>query len=422
MNTTQFNATAALLAEVLTFRQPADKTMSFFFQQHRQLSQHDRHEIAETVFAALRHLEKIRTVLPEPATAPHRVAAAALMLGRSIDINTIHECCPQENRNWLAELQARQTDFASQLHTDAELPSWLITCLKNNGWQDETIRQYGHSVNQSAPLDVRVNTLKGKRNAVLAQLNAAGFSASATPYSPWGIRFSEKPALYQHPLFLNGVLEIQDEGSQLLALLTGVRRGQIVVDFCAGAGGKTLAMGAMMADTGRLYAFDVAEKRLAKLKQRMIRAGLSHFHAQRIEPHQDTRLTRLTGKADCVLVDAPCSGLGTLRRHPDLKYRQNTAQITTLQQHQQTILHTAAQLVRPGGRLVYATCSILPTENEAQIDAFLSQHPNWQLHNAGALLQAHKVPLDTGVYLHLNTSAHQTDGFFAAVLSKTTAD
>lgn len=419
MNTTQLDATATLLAQVLTFRQPADKAVSAFFQRHRQLGRQDRHEIAETVFAALRHLEKIRTALSNPATAPRRAALAALVLGRGISISAIADWCAADDVAWLTELKGRKAEFADQLATAAELPAWLIDCLHDNGWTDDAIRQYGRSMSQSAPLDVRVNTLKGKRDNILAQLTAEQLACTATPYSPWGIRFSGKPALNKHPLFLDGVVEVQDEGSQLLSLLTGVRRGQIAVDFCAGAGGKTLAMGAMMAGKGRLYAFDVAEKRLAKLKPRMVRAGLTHIHPQRIEHEHDARLDRLAGKVDCVLVDAPCSGLGTLRRNPDLKYRQNRERISALQQQQQSILCAAAKLVRAGGRLVYATCSVLPAENETQIDAFLQQHRDWQLTSVADLLREQKIPLDTGVYLRLNTATHQTDGFFAAVLTKT---
>lgn len=418
MNIVQLNATAAVLAQVLTFKQPADLVLSTFFRKERKLGRQDRHEIAETVFAALRHLEKIRTALPTPLSSPRHVALAALVLGRGIGIGVISEWCPAEDVAWLTALKARKNDFTDELNTAAEIPAWLITCLKDNGFDDGAICRYGRNMAQSAPLDVRVNSLKAKRDAVLAKLAAEELACSPTPYSPWGIRFNGKPALNKHPLFLEGVLEVQDEGSQLLALLTGVRRGQIAVDFCAGAGGKTLAMGAMMASKGRLYAFDIAEKRLTKLKPRMIRAGLTHIHPQRIENEHDARLARLAGKADCVLVDAPCSGLGTLRRNPDLKYRRNAEQITALIQQQQSILRAAADLVRPGGRLVYATCSVLPAENETQIDVFLQQHPHWQLLNVADLLQEQKIPLDTGVYLRLNTAIHQTDGFFAAVLSR----
>ncbi|WP_066567540.1 RsmB/NOP family class I SAM-dependent RNA methyltransferase [Snodgrassella sp. CFCC 13594] len=419
MNATQLQASADILAQILTFRQPADVVLSSAFRRQRKLGRQDRHEIAETVFAAVRHLEKITTALPKPSREPRRTALAALVLGRGLSVAAVAHLCSEEDRVWLEALKANKATWASRLATAAELPQWLIECLRLNRYDDAQIMQFGRSLTAGASLDVRVNTLKAKRDKVLAQLQAEGLACTATPYSPWGIRFADKPALNQHPLFLNGSLEVQDEGSQLLALLTGVKRGQMAVDFCAGAGGKTLAMGAMMAGSGRLYAFDVAEKRLANLKPRMVRAGLTNIHPQRIESETDARVERLRGKADCVLVDAPCSGLGTLRRNPDLKYRQSQAHIHALCVQQQAILQAAAPLVRPGGRLVYATCSVLPEENQAQVAAFLQTHPQWQLVPVSTLLAEAKIGLDTGEFLQLSTAEHHTDGFFAAVLART---
>ena len=176
----------------------------------------------------------------------------------------------------------------------------------------------------------------------------------------------------------------------------------------------------MMANKGRIYAFDIAEKRLANLKPRMVRAGLTNIHPERISSENDKRIERLIGKADRVLVDAPCSGLGTLRRNPDLKYRQSLETVASLQEQQASILNSAARLVKNGGRLVYATCSILPEENEYQIEHFLAEHPNFEQISADQLLKDAKINLDTGMYLKLNTAEHQTDGFFAAVLQKKT--
>ncbi len=174
-----------------------------------------------------------------------------------------------------------------------------------------------------------------------------------------------KPALNQLPLFINGGVEVQDEGSQLLCHLVAPKRGEMVVDFCAGAGGKTLALGAAMRSTGRLYAFDVSEKRLANLKPRLARSGLSNVHPVLIDSERDAKIKRLAGKIDRVLVDAPCSGLGTLRRNPDLKWRQSPESVLELTAKQAAILDSAARLVKGGGRVVYATCSVLEAENEA---------------------------------------------------------
>jgi 16S rRNA (cytosine967-C5)-methyltransferase len=219
-------------------------------------------------------------------------------------------------------------------------------------------------------------------------------------------------------LFKKGVIEVQDEGSQLLAMLLDAHRGEMVVDFCAGAGGKTLAIGACMRSTGRLYAFDTSAHRLDALKPRLARSGLSNVHPVVIAHERDERIKRLAGKIDRVLVDAPCSGLGTLRRNPDLKWRQSPQSVQEMALKQQAILASAARLVKSGGRLVYATCSLLRAENEAIAQVFADQHPDFELLPAGPLLGAlpaeQTAGLCEGPYLRLWPHRHQTDGFFAA--------
>lgn len=417
MNPTQLHHTATLLADMLTFKQPADAVLSAYFREHKKLGRQDRHEIAETAFAALRHYQKIATVLRRPHAQARKAALAALVLGRSVNIGKIQDLLDEEETEFLSHLKACKAEFSDGLNTAAELPQWLIEQLQTH-YSDEAILQFGRSINQPAPLDIRVNILKNKRDKVLSTLQADDPTAEATPFSPWGIRLKNKMALNKHELFLDGSVEVQDEGSQLLALLVGAKRGEIVVDFCAGAGGKTLAIGAQMANKGRIYAFDIAEKRLANLKPRMIRAGLTNIHPERISSEHDSRIARLSGKADRVLVDAPCSGLGTLRRNPDLKYRQSPETIAKLLQQQHSILTAAAQLVKEHGRLVYATCSILPEENEQQVEHFLAEHPEFEQLDCGELLATAKVNLNTGKYLRLDSAAHQTDGFFAAVLQR----
>src|SRR6185503_16801347 len=227
------------------------------------------------------------------------------------------------------------------------------------------------ALQQPAPLDLRVNVLKAPREGVMERLDHDDLEASETRYSPIGVRLRDKPALNKHPMFLDGAVEVQDEGSQLVGLLVEPRRGEMVVDFCAGAGGKTLQMGAAMHSSGRLYAFDVSDKRLANLGPRLTRSGLSNVFPQRIATENDAKVKRLRGKIDRVLVDAPCTGFGTLRRTPDLKWRQTPEDLAELTAKQARIVASAATLLKPGGRLVYATCSVLPEENDAIVDAFL---------------------------------------------------
>ena len=179
---------------------------------------------------------------------------------------------------------------------------------------------FARSAREPAPLDLRVNALKATRVDALAQLRGDGYAVEPTPYSPWGLRVSGRPALAQHPWFVDGSIEVQDEGSQLVAFLVAPRRGEMVVDFCAGAGGKTLALGVLMRSQGRLYAFDTVDKRLQNLKPRLARSGLSNVHPQLIAHERDTKIKRLAGKVDRVLVDAPCTGLGALRRRPEARW------------------------------------------------------------------------------------------------------
>ncbi|MBQ9601099.1 MAG: RsmB/NOP family class I SAM-dependent RNA methyltransferase [Neisseriaceae bacterium] len=417
MNAIQLQHTAQVLSQMLTFKQPADIVLSHYFREQKKLGKNDRHEIAETAFAALRHYEKIATFLQEPFKQARKAALAALVLGRSTNISQLSDWIEDEETTFLQQLKAHKNEYSGSLNTQAELPEWLISRLSTQMSETE-ILAFGRSVMNGAPLDVRVNSLKGKRDKILTQLAQEFEHVNATPFAPHGIRFTNKPALNKHELFLNGTLEIQDEGSQLLAQLLSAKRGEIIVDFCAGAGGKTLAIGAQMANKGRIYAFDIAEKRLANLKPRMTRAGLTNIHPERIQNEHDPRIARLRNKAHRVLVDAPCSGLGTLRRNPDLKYRQNNDTINQLLTQQQSILQAASDLVMVGGRLIYATCSILREENEDQAANFLANNPQFILENASEILAAQKIDLNTGNYLKLNTEQHQTDGFFAAVFKR----
>ena len=260
--------------------------------------------------------------------------------------------------------------------------------------------------------------MKTDRDTVLARFKLEGVAAVAGTYSPLAIRVEGRLSLQKHPLFLDGSIEVQDEGSQLLGFLVAPKRGEMVTDFCAGAGGKTLLLGALMRSTGRLYAFDVSEKRLTKAKPRLARAGLSNVHPAAIDHENDVRIKRLAGKMDRVLVDAPCSGFGTLRRNPDLKWRQNEKGIAELTQKQASILTAAAKLVKKGGRLVYATCSLLAEENDAVVDAFLAAHPDFQQVSASEALAQAKIELDTGDRLRLDPANHGTDGFFACVMER----
>ena len=404
----------AVLTQLLRFDHPADAVVSRYFREHRQLGHADRGFVAETVFAVLRRLRSLEARCAGNLT-PRRLLLAALIVARGWNQRELAPVLKATEESWLAEVKAFD-ESQLPLAVASDLPDWLCERLLAQMDEAELIALV-KAMNQPAPLDLRVNTLKTQRPALLARLAEEGIAGEETPLSPLGIRLRDKPALAKNAAFLDGSFEVQDEGSQLLGLLLEPKRGEMVVDFCAGAGGKTLLLGALMKSTGRLYAFDVSDKRLVNLKPRLARSGLSNVHPARIEHERDMKVKRLAGKVDRVLVDAPCSGLGTLRRNPDLKWRQGPEAVAELTQKQASILAAAASLLKPGGRLVYATCTLLAEENEAIVSAFLAAHPDFALLPASELLARQGITVE-GEMLHLLPHRHQTDGFFAAALER----
>ena len=404
----------AVLGQLLRFDHPADAVVSRYFREHRQLGHADRAFVAETVFAVLRRGRSIEARCAGQLSDRRRLLAT-LAIVRGWSQRELAPVLKASEEEWLAAAKAvPEADLPPAVRCD--LPDWLYARLEQQFGADEVLA-LSRAMNQSAPLDLRVNTLKGDRDTLLAKLAADDIAASPGALSPLAVRLRDKPALAKHPLFLEGAFEVQDEGSQLLGFLLEPKRGEMVVDFCAGAGGKTLLLGALMRNTGRLYAFDVSDKRLTNLKPRLARSGLSNVHPARIEHERDQKIKRLAGKADRVLVDAPCSGLGTLRRNPDLKWRQDETSVAELTVKQAAILAAAATLVRPGGRLVYATCSLLSAENDDIVAAFLEKHPDFSLLPASAVLGKQGIACE-GDVLRLRPHKHDTDGFFAAAMER----
>ncbi len=415
------DACAELVRLTLTFEHPADAVVSRFFRDNRGLGPRERATLAETVYTVLRKKLLFDHLAPSGSGPKERRLA---ILGFHGPRDFLKSALTEQEKNWLDQCDAINPADLMERHRH-NLPEWLVQPLKDQ--LGDEFWPLAESMAQNAPLDLRVNVLKEKRADVQKELARAAIKSVATPYSPWGLRIEGKPALTKLDAFTRGAIEVQDEGSQLLALLLDAKRGEMVVDFCAGAGGKTLAIGATMRSTGRLYAFDVSAHRLDALKPRMARSGLSNIHPAAIAHERDERIKRLAGKIDRVLVDAPCSGLGTLRRNPDLKWRQSAKAVQELVVKQAAILDSAARLLKPGGRLVYATCSILPQENEAIAEAFTAAHPDFLPLDAGEVLGQLKVEQaaslcsggETGTaYLRMWPHRHQTDGFFAAVWTR----
>ncbi len=444
------DACAELVKLTLKFDHPADAIVSRYFREHRSLGPRERATLAETVYAVLRRKLLFDHLAPSGSGPKERRLA---ILGFHGPRDFLKSALTEQEKQWLDNCDAveasalsaagppqgaRAPSGGSAVHAVTSvgapfllerhrhnLPEWLVQPLKEQLGAE--FWALAESLNEPAPLDLRVNTLNDKRDDVRKELKLAGIAAEPTPYSPWGLRVEGKPAINKLDAFARGAIEVQDEGSQLLALLLDAKRGEMVVDFCAGAGGKTLAIGAAMRNTGRLYAFDTSAHRLDALKPRLARSKLSNVHPAAIAHERDERIKRLAGKIDRVIIDAPCSGLGTLRRNPDLKWRQSPEAVAEMSAKQAAILQSAARLLKPGGRLVYATCSVLPQENEAIAQAFGSAHPEFKPVPVGEILAQLKVAGAASLcsggeagqqYLRLWPHRHGTDGFFAAAWTR----
>jgi 16S rRNA (cytosine967-C5)-methyltransferase len=432
-------ACTELVRLTLKFDHPADSVVSKFFRDYRKtyaFGPRERAALAETTYNVLRNKLRYDHFAPSGSgpkerrlailgfaqhlkeQAPAKAAPKSAKHPSNDPLDFLMGALNKQEAAWLEACEAVNPADLMERHRH-NMPEWLVEPLKAQ--VGEGFWPLVERLNGGAPLDLRVNIFTDKRADVQHELKLAGIKAVDTPFSPWGLRIEGKPALSGLDAFARGAIEVQDEGSQLLALLLDAKRGEMVVDFCAGAGGKTLAIGASMRSTGRLYAFDTSGHRLDSLKPRLARSKLSNVHPSAIAHERDERVKRLSGKIDRVLVDAPCSGLGTLRRNPDLKWRQSPKAVQELTEKQTSILASAARLVKSGGRLVYATCSVLPEENEAIAQAFSAAHPNFVPLSAADTLTELKVAnaaslcTTDGLYLRLWPHLHATDGFFAAV-------
>jgi 16S rRNA (cytosine967-C5)-methyltransferase len=414
-------ACAELVRLTLKFDHPTDAIVAKFYRDNRGLGPRERATLSETVYNVLRKKLLFDHFAPSGSGSKERRLA---ILGFHGPKDFLKSALTDQEKNWLDACDKIVVADLMERHRH-NLPEWLVQPLK-----DQLGAEFWplvESLNQPGGLDVRVNALNAKRADVQKDLAKAGVKSAPTPFSPLGLRIEGKPVLNKTDGFVKGAFEVQDEGSQLLAMLVDAKRGEMVVDFCAGAGGKTLAIGAAMRSTGRLYAFDTSAHRLEALKPRLARSGLSNVHPAAIAHERDERVKRLAGKIDRVLVDAPCSGLGTLKRNPDLKWRQNLKAIEDMATTQAAILQSAARLLKPGGRLVYATCSLLPQENEAIAQAFSAANADFTSLEVGDVLTHLKVEGAAGLcsggenhqkYLRLWPHRHFTDGFFAAIWQK----
>ncbi|HZD25199.1 MAG TPA: RsmB/NOP family class I SAM-dependent RNA methyltransferase [Alphaproteobacteria bacterium] len=416
----RIQAAIELLDLALAGERPADRLAADYFRQRRYAGSGDRAAILALLYGALRRMARLRWRCGEAASA------RALMLGylRDVEGRTPEQLAAlfdggrfapapldageQELLAALAEPPSPEPDWVA-----GNYPAWLDAALAES-LGDAKLAEM-QALNEQAPLDLRVNTLKADRETVRRALADEGIEALPGRFSPLCLRLPGRQSLQRHRLFRDGLIEVQDEGSQLIALLTGVAPGETMVDHCAGAGGKTLALAAMMANGGRLIACDAAAYRLGRLTPRLRRAGIGIVEVMATD---DPALAE--GMADRVLVDAPCSGTGAWRRSPEARWRLTGAELSALEETQAAILARAARLVRPGGRLVYATCSLLRGENEAQVARFLAGHGDFAvlpIAEAWAESIGGTAPAP-GDSLHLSPLRTATDGFFVAVLQR----
>ena len=419
MNKFTINSCAEVLEESFYNNFSADSQLSLFFKKNKNIGKSERTLIADTYYNVIRNKRYLEVL--GSTSNPFKLILIYLIKLQGRSIRDLIPLISEENGLWLSKIKANKLTNID-LSVKLSLPDWFWQKLSTQ-YNKKIALQIANSLLLPAQLCIRVNTLKGKTRQVIITELKESFpdikdQISETIISPIGVILPRGSFIKKHPLFLEGNIEVQDEGSQLLSFLSNAKRGQMVADFCAGAGGKTLAMASMMKNTGRIYSFDISDKRLSNLKIRLKRSGASNISIQRISSENDNKIKRLKDKFERVLVDAPCTGFGTLRRNPDLKWRHSENSLMELIDKQKKILQSAARLCKKKGLLIYATCSLLEEENEKQVENFLSANSDFKLLSKSAILEKYDISIDDKSYLKLNPFENDTDGFFGAVMER----
>jgi 16S rRNA (cytosine967-C5)-methyltransferase len=439
----RIQAAIELLQAIHSGTAPADRASAAYFRTRRYIGGQDRRAVLDHVYAVLRRraslgwkLDRARgdVKLPELERA-RMIARMALVEGWSADRIAGAFDGGQYRPGTLDTTEKRVAkalegqsldDPAAPLWVRLEFPEWCEPRLRRAF--GERLEAEMTAAMGEAATDLRVNTLKGTRKNAIKALKYAEVATAPTTLSPWGLRVDGRPPLATLEVFQNGLIEVQDEGSQLVALMVDPRPGERVVDFCAGAGGKTLALAAMMENKGKLVAMDVLKGRIERSATRIRRAGINNVERRDLSSERDPWVKRHAGTFDRVLIDAPCSGAGTWRRNPDAKWKLKPSDLEELADLQKRILDSACRLVKPGGRLVYATCSLFQEENADQVNAFLKTHDDFALvpgrhawnEAMSRLGGAAKYPGEDDM-LVLTPAQHGTDGFFVAVMERKAA-
>ncbi len=410
-----------LLEILLTDPRPADRVIDIFFRSRRYLGSHDRREIAESVYGILRHRRFLQTLVAavrsEATLSPAwwftafklyiaKTPAAALQ-AFSLPLSL-------QEIDALAALDVNRV--VKTLGERLSFPDWLVEKLQKQMGESEGERLLS-ALNEPPPLTLRVNTLKTTRENCVKALKQRGFECAPSRLSPEGIHLAKRANLFSLDLFREGWFELQDEGSQIISLLLDPKPNWRVADVCAGGGGKTLHLAALMKNRGEIFASDTSSERLESLQKRLGRGGVQNVRVTNLSSQQ--KREKFAEKFDAVLIDAPCSGTGVLRRNPDAKWKITPAMVQEMVEKQKEILRDYATLVNPGGRLVYATCSVLAEENEEMVRTFLQERADFHLVEAAAILQRYKLEqLAEGSGIRLSPHQHGCDGFFAAVMER----
>lgn len=420
-------AAIEVLADMEARKRPASEALKGWALDHRFAGAGDRAAIGNLVYDALRRRASHAHRMGEDS--PRALVLAVAVKDWTQDINVLNQDFSTDRfaPDPISEAEALRLSSDSAFadapdHVRADVPEWLAASLER-GFGPDWVKQ-GQGMTTRPPLDMRVNTLKSNRDKVLRSLSR--FTPQTTAIAPHGLRIPSGPRdartanVQADEAYQKGWFEVQDEGSQIVAALAGARPGEQVLDLCAGAGGKTLALAAAMNNTGQVFAHDTDRTRLAPIFERLKRAGVRNAQVRSPEPGV---LDDLVGKLDRVVVDAPCTGTGTWRRRPDTKWKLTPAQLEARVADQKAVLDEAARYLKPGGELVYITCSILPEENDDQAEAFLARHPQFAAVSALAVWDdlfpgANKPLSRNGTTVTLTPEATGTDGFFCALFRR----
>lgn len=423
----RIQASIDLIDNVIKLTYPADTIITHYFRQRRYIGSQDRRQISSYVYACLRQYLHLQWALGKFSN-PRLLVFLFLLHQDEWQLPTLQNACDNKSYHPQSLSPQELTVLKKALHhlkdplppdVALNIPSWSLPLFQETFAEEYTAEV--NALNKSASFDLRVNTLKTTREATIEALQRDSIPCIATPLSPLGIRLFERRPLPHHPLWQQGWIEVQDEGSQLVSLLTDAKPQETILDLCAGAGGKTLALAATMGNKGHIVAMDISEKRLARARERLRRAGVHNTEFRALDATGQRWLSRQSKRFDRVLIDAPCSGSGTWRRNPDLKLRFQEKDLTEVLSKQTQLLNQAIPFIKPGGCLIYVTCSLFPCENQHQITTFLEKNTEFTPISLESIWQGildTPYPGTNAVYLQLTPHQHNCDGFFIAILRK----